>query len=593
MKPAVVTAHRRLGKTLVASAGSLALVLGLGYSAVPTAQAATTAWAVTHTKALPMSNAKRLGEVPARKKLQVSVVLSVRHPSELAHLAQATSTPGSRAFGHFLTPRQVAARFAPSSASAAAVAGYLSHEGFSHVRVESDRLFVDATGTVRSAEKAFHTKLSYFSFTGHKVFANTAPALVPSRFGGRVLAVLGLSDVRMNLPHVLRKSGAKLPLLVRQQIAKLSATGTPDLSGFTESQLAKIYDASRLSSGGRTAVAVVASGDMAPTIADLRYAEAQYHAPRVPVSVVYDGPKAAVVEHNPFTGNLEWNLDTQMSTLIAGRVSREYIYDIATLDDADVARAINLFVEQDRARAGSASLGECDIQPWLDGSLIATDEVLAEGALQGQSFFASSGDNGYACPEVASTGVPGGVPGTSWPADGTWTTGVGGTSVLATSSGQYMEELSWIGGGGGISNVETPGNWTQIANPASAGVEYLPAGGRGVPDIAADADPNVSPVIVWQNKAKSYVGGTSVASPLCLGLWARMETIYNNKLGLASLDFYRIYNEKNKAGSAPVDPAGFNDIELGSNGLYTALPGYDFTTGIGSLKAAVLVKELK
>ena len=310
------------------------------------------------------------------------------------------------------------------------------------------------------------------------------------------------------------------------------------------------------------------------------------------MSVVYTAPKADVIDDNPYTGNLEWDLDTQMSTGISGNVKHEYIYDMPTLDDADVARAINLFVEQDKAIAGSASLGECDVQPWLDGTMTATDEALEEGALQGQAFFASSGDNGFACPEVASTGVPGGVPGASWPADGTWTTAVGGTTLLATSTGTYEEELSWIGGGGGISTFETPGNWTSTADAAAELAEYLPTGGRGEPDIAADADPNVSPVVVYQNGASNLVGGTSVASPLSMGLWARLQTVHSNKLGVASIDFYDLYNAINKTGSVPTDPAGFNDITIGTNGLYTALPGYDFTTGIGSFNTSTLSSEL-
>ena len=170
--------------------------------------------------------------------------------------------------------------------------------------------------------------------------------------------------------------------------------------------------------------------------------------------------------------------------------------------------------------------------------------------------------------------------------------GVGGTSLLATSTGRYEEELSWIGGGGGLSDVETPGNWTSIANPAGQAVPYLPAGGRGVPDIAADADPNVSPVIVWQAKTKNYVGGTSVSSPLSMGLWARIQTAHGNRLGLASVDFYRLYNAVNKTGAEPIAPKGFRDIVLGTNGLYTALPGYDLTTGIGSFDSSLLSKQL-
>lgn len=589
---------RRLSRSLVAGAlcagtlvGAAVLAAGTGEAGAATSNAPV---AATATKAIHLEKAISLGALPAGRLLDVSVVMTAHHPAQLAAEARDASTPGSSGYGRFLTPGEVAARFAPTRGETSAVAAWLRREGFSSVQVESDRLFVDGTGTVRDVERAFGTKLSLYRLGGHDVYENTAPALVPSRFSGEVEAVLGLSDMPMVLPHVVREGAPSLTALDEAQIAELTATtGTPDLSGFTPQQLATVYDASSLPAATRTSVAVIVSGDMTSTISDLRYAEQTNKAPQAAVSVVYTAPEADVVTDNPYTGNLEWDLDTQMSTQIAGNVKHEYLYDIPTLDDADVARAINMFVEQDKADAGSASLGECDVQPFLDGSMVSTDQVLEEGALQGQSFFASSGDNGYACPEIASTGVPGGVPGVSWPADGTWTTGVGGTSLLATSSGQYMEELSWIGGGGGVSEFETPGNWTSVANPAAGADEYLPAGGRGVPDIAADADPNVSPVVVWQDKTSNLVGGTSVASPLSMGLWARIETAHGNSLGVASVDFYDLYNTVNSAGSEPTDPVGFHDIVLGTNGLYTALPGYDYTTGIGSIDAAVLTKELK
>ena len=113
---------------------------------------------------------------------------------------------------------------------------------------------------------------------------------------------------------------------------------------------------------------------------------------------------------------------------------------MATFTDPEVARGINMFVSQDKATALSASLGECDYIAFLDGAMLTTDESLAEGALQGQSMFASTGDNGYACPEGASTGVPEGPPGVSWPSDGEYTTAVGGTTVLADSSGNVSNE---------------------------------------------------------------------------------------------------------------------------------------------------------
>jgi pseudomonalisin len=591
--------HRQGGGRLV-SRSLAALIAGVAAAAGALALGALSASAstdvpvaATATKAVTLEGASLLGALPASTPLTVSVVLNVPNQTALTTMATDVSTPGSADFGQFLTPSAVASEFSPSAATASAVAAWLESAGLSAVSVEPDRLFVDATGDAAAIEQTFGTTLDLYSVAGQDVYENTSAALVPDRFAGEVSAVLGLSDMPMTLPHVVRAGPPSLTTLDTQQIAKeTTATSTPDLSGFTPQQLATVYSASSLPEATRTSVAVVVSGDMTSTIADLREAEAQNHAAQAPVSVVYTAPEADVVTDNPNTGNLEWDLDTQMSTQIAGDVSHEYLYDIPTLDDADVARAINMFVEQDKAVAGSASLGECDVQPFLDGSMVATDEVLEEGALQGQSFFASSGDNGYACPEIASTGVPGGVPGTSWPASGTWTTGVGGTTLLASSAGQYMEELSWIGGGGGISNFETPGPWTSVANPVSTAVPYLPAGGRGVPDIAADADGNVSPVIVWQDGASNLVGGTSVASPLAMGIWARLQSAHSNDLGVAAIDFYTLYNAINSTGTVPSDPAAFHDVTLGSNGVYTALPGYDFTTGIGSFDASVLNTEL-
>jgi pseudomonalisin len=267
-----------------------------------------------------------------------------------------------------------------------------------------------------------------------------------------------------------------------------------------------------------------------------------------------------------------------------------------------------MFVSQDRATALSASLGECDYIAFLDGAMLTTDEALAEGALQGQSAFASTGDNGYACPEGASTGVPEGPPGVSWPADGEYTTGVGGTTLIADDQGNVTNEIAWIGGGGGISPWETAAPWTLQANGAGQTWEFTNQGGRSVPDVAALADSN-TPYLVYQNTASgpsaTGVGGTSVSSPLTMGLWARVQNVYDDALGLAQLDFYSLYNTANPAtpegtpigsifvpNSNPTTVTGFRDIVLGTNGGCVAKPGYDYCTGIGSVQAADLAKAL-
>ena len=543
-----------------------------------TAQGANGNWVSTSTKALQLDGTL-LGAAPAGTHLEISAVLPLRH---------ASSIPAAIESRRILTPAQVAARYGPANSQVGAVEKYLKGEGFRNVSASTNRLLVTGHATVAQAEQAFHTSLSVYSLGGKVVYANTAAAEVPATLSRDIVAVLGLSDVPINVPSL--------------------DPSTLDLTGFGPKAVANAYDDSKMKAATGTTTAIIASGDMTGIIANLRYAEKKFGEATVPVSVIYDGPKAGIVNDNPLTGNLEWDLDTQISTMVPKAVKRLDVYDVATFTDPEVARGINMFVEQDKATALSASLGECDYIAFLDGAMVASDEMLAEGALQGQSMFASTGDNGYACPEVASTGVPEGPPGDSWPADGEYTTAVGGTTLLADSNGNVQDEIAWVGGGGGISPWETAAPWTLQANTAGQTWEFTNQGGRGVPDVSALADGN-TPYLVYGSSTKGStpegVGGTSVASPLTMGLWASVEGAHGNKLGLAQYDLYHQYNKVNPATveSGPLGPVyvantspapvpGFRDVTLGTNGGCVAQAGYDYCSGIGSLQAAALSAAL-
>jgi hypothetical protein len=52
-----------------------------------------------------------------------------------------------------------------------------------------------------------------------------------------------------------------------------------------------------------------------------------------------------------------------------------------------------------------------------------------------------------------------------------------------------------------------------------------------------------------------------------------------------------LYNGATALPSA-TSPTGFHDIILGANGLYTALPGYDLVTGLGSFDVSKLSAAL-
>jgi subtilase family serine protease len=540
----------RLRVHLVTAAAS-AVVLALLAAAAAGHATAATAWRSTATQGLTLNGA-RLGAVDGSAPLHVTVALALRNQ---AALKQAI------AGGVTLTPDQFAATYGATAADTQAVADYLTGAGFTNVSVEPNNLFVTADGTAAEAESAFNTSLVRYSVHGQTLFANETAAQVPAALSSAVASVLGLNDAaKMSLP------------------TKKADTGLPNyLVSYTPQGFWKAYDAVGAPTGRRTPIAIFAEGDVTGVLADLRAEEAADGLPKVPVSVVKVGLSS------PDTAGLdEWDMDTQFSTGMAGGVSRLYLYDTTSLTDADVTLEFSRFATDNRARAGSASFGECEYQAYLDGSMIAMDNVFAEAAVQGQTVFASSGDTGGFCPVVPDNGVPAGAPDVNYPASSAYVVSAGGTTLLTNGDGTYDQEAAWVAGGGGPSLFEYQPSWQSgIAPPTgSTCVEYVLCVGKTLPDVAMDADPE-SGANVYVDGTPEGVGGTSLSSPLALGVWARLESAHGNRLGFAAPRLY-----------AAAGSAGFHDVTLGNTGPYPALPGYDLATGLGTFDVAQMVAAI-
>jgi kumamolisin len=115
----------------------------------------------------------------------------------------------------------------------------------------------------------------------------------------------------------------------------------------------------------------------------------------------------------------------------------------------------------------------------------------------------------------------------------------------------------------------------QPAWQASAGVPANPGGkpGRGVPDVAGNADPATGYQVLVDGQ-QAVIGGTSAVAPLWAALAARLVQAGGKPLGLLQQVLY--------AGGEPGMPvAGLRDITKGSNGAYSAGPGWDACTGLG------------
>lgn len=542
--------------------------------ATTTLTAAPAGWANTNTQALKIANASDLGAASSTQSITVRVGLALHNVQQLQ---QAVASGAIIDTGTFM------ATYAPTSSEVSSVTGYLQTQGLSNITVEPNNLIVSATGTATQIDKAFNTSIHSFSGSGTNFIANVAPAYVPTSLSGVVIAVLGLN----NLQAVKAK-----PQVTQCEVEGVSTPTQACLRWYDPSTFAAAYDAGSVPPAKTTPIAIMAEGDPTQAISDFHFNEQKFGMSQTPVTRIQVG-----LASPDTAGNGEWTLDMTYSTGMAGNVKQLYIYTTTSMTDGDITLMYNKWVTQHYTNIGNSSFGGCEIFPYLDGSMILADEALLQGAAQGQTMFVSTGDNGGYCNNFVDTnGAPGGAPFAEWPAVSPYVVAVGGTDLFTNADGTYKGENAWEAGGGGLSQFEYSPYWEAQAQPVSSnGLSF-----RGVPDVAMDGSIETGAIVYSNSQAVNgscndgcITGGTSLSSPLAAGAFARLQSTHANKLGFAAIRFYKDFSTHAagalSAGPPPTQPdGGFHDILSGSNGLYAATPGYDYTTGLGSFDISVM-----
>jgi subtilase family serine protease len=216
----------------------------------------------------------------------------------------------------------------------------------------------------------------------------------------------------------------------------------------------------------------------------------------------------------------------------------------------------------------------------LTADLDAEDALFEQAAAQGQTVVAASGDAGS---EDCTPDDPARLA-VDDPASQPYVTGVGGTALtFAPAPAETVWNDASGAGGGGISQ-----HWPMPAfqRPAVAS----PAAGRcradacrTVPDVAADASP-ANGYLVYINGHWAAIGGTSAAAPLWAALVALADaSAIGGCTPATPLGFLNpaLYGLAGSDGFRDVT-AGDNDYTGQAHGSYTAGPGYDLATGLGT-----------
>jgi kumamolisin len=464
---------------------------------------------------------------------------------------------------HYLSREEFAAANGADPADVAKIKSFASQNKLAVVSVNSTHRSVVLSGSVKALGEAFGVKLHDYEHTLGNYRGRTGPIHLPAELIPLVEGIFGLDNRCMARPHIVwpKRSGSKRK--------KKSAAAT----SFTALQLAQLYNFPAGLDGTGECIGILEFGggyeasDLAAYFKQLGIT-----APTV-TSVSVDGVSNSPGADSDADGEVA--LDIEMAGGIAPG-ARIVVYfapfteqgwvDALTTAMHDTVNKPSVLTISWGYAEGEAVQGF----EWTQQAVQAVNQVLQAGAAMGVSVCVASGDAG------SSDGISGGLAHVDFPASSPYAVGCGGTTLTVVNN-QITSEVAWSDGGGGVSEMNPLPSWQTGIVPPSVNSGH--ATGRGVPDVCADADPN-SGVQIYYDGAAGVVGGTSAVAPLWAGLLAR----FNQKLG-TPVGYFNplLYSTLGKSG-------GFNDIVTGSNGAYSAGPGWDACTGWGSPNGANLLQ---
>lgn len=223
-------------------------------------------------------------------------------------------------------------------------------------------------------------------------------------------------------------------------------------------------------------------------------------------------------------------------------------------------------------------------------TLAAFEQLLSGAAAKGVFITAATGDSG------SDDGVGDGQVHADFPATSPSVVACGGTSISGPLTSTSVETTwSWDptqqwGGGGGISSYFPAPSYQSgvVTYPSNTPANLH--GKRCIPDISLLANPSNGWTILFGGQVYvNQIGGTSCAAPAMAGLAGRMGLKY------ASAPPSYLY----KVAKTPQRTSCFKDITTGSDddlktpGFWSAGPGYDLCTGLGSVNGTNLLNALK
>ena len=501
-----------------------------------------------------MPGAKEIGPANPNEQVEVTIRLHSRAGKEPIINPNTFTKPITER--KLLSRRVYAQRHGADAASIATVKRFAKEYGLVVKEESAPRRTVILSGTVAVMNKAFAVELKEYQSSEGRHRGRTGAIQLPKELHDVVEGVFGLDNRPQARPHFRRRRKVE----ARADSASLS---------YTPTQVAGFYNFPTGVNGSGECIGIIELGGGFNTN-DLANFWNQLNLPITPsVSAVSVGNGSNSPTGDPNGPDGEVMLDIEVAGSNAPGAS--IVVYFAENTDAGFLNAITTAVHDTTNKPSIISISWGGPESsWTQQAMSSMDEAFQAAAAIGVTVCVAAGDQG------STDGVNDGLQHVDFPASSPNVLACGGTRLVASgntiTSETVWNELANNEGatGGGISDVFPLPGWQQAAGvPPSANPSQNV--GRGVPDVAGDADPTTG-YDTLVDEQSGVIGGTSAVAPL----WAALIALVNQSLGQpAGFINPLLYQNATTAGD-------FHDIISGNNGAYSAGPGWDACTGLGS-----------
>jgi kumamolisin len=482
----------------------------------------------------------RTGSQPPDEMVEISVILKPKQPVPAIQIGEP-----------ILSREEFAARHGADPAAVAKVESFAREHGLKVEEVSLPRRTVTLSGTAAQMSKAFDTQFERCQYRGRSYRARTGPIMLSTDLAPSIEAVLGLDDRAQAKAHfrVLGQNSAR-------------ASAQPAVS-YSPPQVAQLYSFPSGADGtGQTVGIIELGGGYKP--ADLQNYFASLGLKKQPTVISVSVDQATNSPTAPDSADGEVLLDIEIVGAVAPGARIVVYFAPNTSRGYQDALTTAIHDATNKPSVITSSWGNAE-STWTAQSMTAFETAAQDAAALGVTICAASGDDGSSDAETD------GANHVDFPASAPHVLGCGGTT-LESANGAITSETAWNDGpqggssGGGFSAQFPMPSWQTTAR-----INAPSGAGRGVPDVAGDADPNTGYNVLVDGQ-KLVIAGCSAVAPL----WSGLIALLNQKLG-KPVGFFQptLY-------ALPAADEAFHDITSGNNGAFSAGPGWDPVTGLGS-----------